>query len=67
VQRIGRIEVVIDETGAVESAVMSQSVTAAYDKIALNAARTWRYTPALVNGKPVKFRKIVQITLKPTT
>lgn len=67
VQRIGRIEVVIDENGAVESAVMSQSVTAAYDKIALNAARAWRYTPALVNGKPVKFRKIVQITLKPTT
>jgi TonB family protein len=66
-QRIGRIEVVIDETGTVAAAVMNQSVTAAYDKLALAAARNWRYTPAKVNGTPVKFRKIVQITVKPTT
>jgi TonB family protein len=66
-QRVGRLEVIIDETGAVESAVMSTSVTNAYDRLALAAARTWRYTPATVNGTPVKFRKIVQITVKPTT
>jgi protein TonB len=67
IQRIGRIEVVIDETGGVESAVMSVSVTSAYDKVALSAARAWRYVPATVNGAPVKFRKVVQITVKPTT
>jgi TonB family protein len=67
VQRVGRIEVVIDETGVVESAVMNVSVTAAYDKLAIAAARNWRYTPATVNGVPVKFRKLVQITVKPTT
>jgi TonB family protein len=65
--RVGRMELVIDETGAVESAVMSQSVTSAYDKLALAAVRNWRYTPATVNGMPVKFRKVVQITVKPTT
>ena len=67
VQRVGRIEVIIDETGAVESAVMNVSVTSAYDKLAVAAARAWRYTPATVNGAPVKFRKVVQITVKPTT
>ncbi|HJZ77649.1 MAG TPA: TonB family protein [Vicinamibacterales bacterium] len=67
VERIGRLEVVIDETGAVESAVMTASVNNVYDKAALTAARTWKYTPATVNGKPVKFRKLVQITVKPTT
>jgi TonB family protein len=67
VQRVGRIEVIIDETGAVESAVMNVSVTAAYDKLALNAARNWRFTPATVKGVAVKFRKLVQITVKPTT
>ena len=67
VQRVGRIEVVIDESGAVESAVMSQSVNGAYDRIALAAARNWRFTPAIVNGAPVKFRKVVQVTVKPTT
>jgi TonB family protein len=66
IPRIGRIEVVIDETGGVESAVMTVSVTSAYDKVALSAARAWRYTPATVNGAPVKFRKVVQITVKPT-
>jgi len=67
IQRVGRIEVVIDETGVVESAVMNVSVTSAYDKLAVAAARNWRYTPATVNGVPVKFRKVVQITVKPTT
>src|SRR5262249_12529796 len=67
IQRIGRIEVVIDESGAVESAVMNQSVTPAYDKLALAAARNWRYQPATMNGQPVKFRKMVQVTVKPTT
>jgi TonB family protein len=67
VPRIGRIEVVIDETGAVESATMNQSVTVAYDRLALTAARNWRFAPATMNGVPVKFRKIVQVTVKPTT
>jgi TonB family protein len=67
VERIGRLEVIIDETGAVESAIMTTSVNTAYDKLAVAAARSWRYTPASVNGVPVKFRKLVQITVKPTT
>jgi TonB family protein len=67
VERIGRIEVLIDESGAVESAVMTMSVNSTYDKMALAAARTWRYVPAKVDGTPVKFKKIVQITVRPTT
>jgi TonB family protein len=67
VPRVGRIEVLIDEKGVVESAVMSQSVTSAYDKAAVAAAMMWRFAPATVNGRPVKFRKMVQVTVKPTT
>ena len=67
IERVGRIEVVIDETGVVESAAMTTSVSPAYDKAALAAVRNWRFTPATVNGKPVKFRKVVQITVKPTS
>ena len=67
IQRIGRIEIVVDETGAVESAFMTVSVTPSYDKLAVGAARNWHYTPATVNGAPVKFRKVVQITVKPTS
>ena len=60
----GRIEVVIDEFGGVESAYVAESVTPMYDALALKAARGWRYKPATVNGVPVKFRKLVQISVK---
>src|SRR5262249_4731696 len=46
----GVLEVVIDEAGAVESAVMTKPVSAAYDRLALSAARTWQYRPATLNG-----------------
>ncbi len=66
VPRQGMIEVQIDENGLVESAVMRVTVTGAYDQLALAAARTWRYRPATLNGMPVKFKKAVQVTIKPT-
>jgi hypothetical protein len=61
----GVVEVVIDEGGAVESAAMVVPVTASYDKMVMNAATKWVYIPAMVNGKPVKFRKRIQITVTP--
>jgi tetratricopeptide (TPR) repeat protein len=67
IPRSGKIEVVIDEWGAVESAIMTASVTQAYDVMAIAAAKAWRYRPATANGAPVKFRKTVQITIKLTT
>ncbi|HEY7284187.1 MAG TPA: energy transducer TonB [Vicinamibacterales bacterium] len=65
IPRQGMIEIVIDETGAVESAMMRISVSAAYDQLALSTAKTWRYRPATLNGVPVKYRKAVQVTIKP--
>jgi hypothetical protein len=62
--RYGLIEVLISETGDIESAVMTQTVTVAYDRLAVAAARKWRYTPATFNGVPVKYRKAVQISVK---
>jgi TonB family protein len=63
----GVIEVVIDEKGSVESAVMVAPVTGAYDKLLLNAASKWQFAPATVNGVPVKFRKRIQINIAPPT
>jgi len=67
IPRTGKLDLVIDEAGAVESATISGSVTPTYDAMVLTATRAWRYRPATVNGAPVKFRKTVQITIKPTT
>jgi TonB family protein len=60
----GIIEVVIDETGAVESATMRVPVSPRYDPAAVEAAREWKYRPATRNGVPVKFRKMVQISVR---
>jgi hypothetical protein len=64
--RQGLIEVVIDEVGMVESAFMRMGVSNTYDGLAISAARNWRYRPAMLNGVPVKYRKAVQITIKPS-
>jgi hypothetical protein len=64
VTRQGYLEVTIDETGVVQSAMMLVPLSALYDPLALAAARNWRYRPAMLNGTPVKFRKSIQITLK---
>ena len=61
----GVLEVVISEAGAVESAVMRTPINPRYDQIVVSAAKLWKYSPATVNGVPVKFRKTINITLKP--
>lgn len=60
----GVLEVVINEDGDVESAAMRESVNPRYDAQLLTAAKAWQYRPALLNGKPVKYRKLVQIDVK---
>lgn len=66
IPRQGMIEVLIDETGSVETAMIRLSVTPTYDSLALAAARNWKYRPATLNGVPVKYRKAVQVTIKPS-
>jgi hypothetical protein len=62
----GVVEVVVDETGIVESAALRQPVNSLYDAVVLNAARTWLYRPASLDGVPVKYRKMIQVVLRPT-
>jgi hypothetical protein len=64
-RRDGVLEVVISETGMVETAVMRTSINPRYDQTVLSAAKGWKYAPATVNGMPVKFRKLIAITVKP--
>ena len=64
--RTGIVEVVIDETGAVESVTMPMPIEPAFDSHVQSEARKWRYRPATLNGKPVKFRKRIQIALTPS-
>jgi TonB family protein len=59
----GILEVTIDEQGRVIGAVIRLPLHPIYDSQVLLAAKEWRYQPATLNGRPVKFRKIIQITV----
>jgi hypothetical protein len=59
----GAIEVVIDTTGAVQSARMTVPLDRHYDSDVVAAAKGWQYRPATLNGIAVKFRKEVRVTL----
>ena len=59
----GVIEVVIDELGRVTYAAIRTSVQPMFDAELLSAARDWKYQPATLAGKPVKYRKMIQINV----
>jgi hypothetical protein len=62
---VGALEVIINEQGMVESALMRSPVDARYDALVIGATKSWRFKPATVSGMPVKFRKMISITVKP--
>ena len=64
VSRNGMLELIIDERGSVESAVIRVSMNPRYDRMVLDAVRSWRYRPATRGGVPVKYRKAMQIAVK---
>ena len=59
----GLLELLIDEQGRVVSVMVRMSVHPIYDTQLVGAARDWKYLPATFNGYPVKFRKMVQISV----
>jgi len=58
----GLYEIVIDESGRVVSVVVRTSLHAAYDRVFIEAAATWRYRPATVDGQPVRYRKPIRVS-----
>jgi hypothetical protein len=59
----GLLELLIDENGRVVSVMVRMSVHPLYDTQLVAAARDWKYLPATFGGQPVKFRKMVQISV----
>jgi hypothetical protein len=65
--RSGVLFIIIDESGRVESAIISTPLDAYYDSMLLQAAKTWRYKAATRNGVAVKYRKSIQLALSRQT
>jgi len=59
----GLLEIIIDERGRAAALTVRTSMHPVYDTLLLAAAREWRYQPATHEGRPVRFRKLIQVTL----
>jgi TonB family protein len=57
----GLVEIVVDERGRVETATLTRSVAASFDPALLEATTRWRFQPALLGGRPVKYRRAFEI------
>jgi thioredoxin-like negative regulator of GroEL len=57
---------IIDETGNVASATLIGSLRPSYDALLREVAPRWKYRPAMKNGRPVKFQKVIAIRLNAT-
>jgi tetratricopeptide (TPR) repeat protein len=57
----GVLEVVIGEDGKVQSASVVKPVQVRYDPVLVRAAQGWTYQPATKDGKPVKFRLLMDV------
>jgi hypothetical protein len=60
----GVLDLVIDEKGRVISVAVRSRVHPVYDTALVNAAREWKYKPAKLDGVPVRYRKLLQISIK---
>jgi hypothetical protein len=61
--RRGILEVIINESGLVETVTLRSPVSPLYDPQLIEAAKKWKFTPATKDGKPVKFRRLFAISL----
>ena len=52
---IVKLEICVGEDGRVREAVLRSSASARLDPVVLAAAKTWRYRPRVVDGKPAPF------------
>jgi TonB family protein len=59
----GVVEIVIDELGRVSGVMIRESVHPMFDADLVTHARDWRYRPATLAGKPVRYRKMIQINV----
>jgi hypothetical protein len=60
---VGQLDVLISETGDVQSAELRTPVHPLYNSVLVEAARRWQYKPAMKDGTPVKFLKTMIVNL----
>jgi TonB family protein len=61
----GVLEIAIDEEGNVTKVALQQAILPTFDSALMKAARAWKFKPALLDGTPVPFVKVIEIQIQP--
>jgi hypothetical protein len=62
-EQIGTLEFVVTETGAVEHVHLVSPANRYQERMLVAAAKTWQFQPATRDGRPVRFRTRIRVTL----
>jgi hypothetical protein len=60
---VGTLELTVTETGQVAHVALISLANRYQERMLVAAAKTWRFRPALKDGRPVRFRARVRITV----
>ena len=55
---------IISKTGMIERATIAQRMVTFYDRQVLDASKNWRYKPAQLDGRPVRYKKQIRVTFQ---
>jgi hypothetical protein len=62
-EHIGTLEFVVSESGAVEHVHLMSPANRYQERMLVAAAKTWQFRPATRDGRPVRFRTRMRVTL----
>jgi hypothetical protein len=62
-EQIGTLEFVVAESGAVEHVHLVSPANRYQERMLVAAAKTWQFRPATRDGRPVRFRTWIRVTL----
>jgi hypothetical protein len=61
--QIGTLELVVNEQGDVERVRLISPSNRYHERMLVAHAKTWKFRPAIREGRPVKFRTMVRLTI----
>jgi TonB family protein len=62
-EQIGTLEFVVAESGLVEHVHLVSPANRYQERMLVAAAKTWQFRPATRDGRPVRFRTRIRVTL----
>jgi len=61
--RIGTLDLIVGKKGDVEFVKLHTPMNRYHERMIVSAVKAWRYSPALREGKPVRFRLTISVNL----